>query len=68
MENEKTKFSVFKKNPVSDHVRAYLAANKIEWVRRVKYPKTGLTAFHLRRFPTSPSQANYPQRVKRNGD
>jgi hypothetical protein len=43
MANEKTKFSVFKKNPVSDHVRAYLAANKIEWVRSAAVPHFAVT-------------------------
>lgn len=61
------KFSVFKKNPVFDANKATLDGNEAAIWRNRKNPRSGWTSLSLKRFPTSASEANYPQRVKRNG-
>ena len=61
------KFSVFKPNTANDTISAVLQGNLAAIWRKRRNPRSGWTALSLKRFPTSASEANYPQRVKRNG-
>lgn len=60
-------FNLFKENPVSDVVKAVLAGDLAAIWRKRRNPRSGWTSLHLKRFPTSASEASYPQRVKKNG-
>ena len=58
---------IFKANPFKDVVTAVLNGNTSEIFRRLRNPRSGWAALKVKRFPTSASEANYPQKVKRNG-
>lgn len=65
MEKPKPLLGIFKVNPVRDQITAILNGNTGAIFRRFKKPRTGWTQLKLKRFPTSASEANYPQRVPR---
>ena len=58
---------IFKANPFKDVVTAVNAGNTSEMFRRLRNPRSGWAALKVKRFPTSASEANYPQKVRRNG-
>ena len=64
---EKPIISIFRENPVKDTLKAILDANQSQIWRRFKNPKSGWFSFRVKRFPTSASEANNPQVVRRNG-
>lgn len=59
--------SIFKKNPIPREQAAILAGNSKMIYRFRTNPNSGRIATKIRVFPKSASEANYPQRVKRNG-
>ena len=65
--SQKMPFVVFSPNPIKSMLQRVLAGDRTARVRRLTDPKSGWTALRLKVFPTSASQANNPQVVKRNG-
>ncbi len=59
--------SFFFPNPARREISAILAGNSISRIRRITHPRSGWTALKLKVFPKSASEANNPQKVKRNG-
>jgi hypothetical protein len=64
---EKPGSSIFKSDPISDIMKRVLEGNLAAIWRGRKNPRSGREVLRLSRFPTSASEANYPQRVKKNG-
>ena len=60
---QKPPIGIFKQNPVKDVMRAMLDGNKSELYRRIKNPRSGWTKLRLKRYPTSPDEANNPQTI-----
>lgn len=63
MEKPKHLLGIFKVNPVKDQLKNILAGNMGAIYRKYKKPRTGWTQLSLKRFPTSASEARFPQRV-----
>ena len=62
---QKPLIAIFKMNPVVDQLRAILTGDKNAHRTLITDRKSGQTAFKLKRFPTSASEANNPQTVPR---
>lgn len=65
--SQRVPFVVFSPNPIKAQMQRILAGDRAARVRRLTDPKSGWTALRLKVFPTSASQANNPQVVKKNG-
>lgn len=58
----------FKLNPVRDEISAILQGNLISFYRKITNRRSGLFQLKVPVFPKSPDEANYPQKVKKNGN
>ena len=56
---------IFKQNPVKDVIQAMLDGNRSELYRWIRNPRSGWTKLRLKRYPTSPDEANNPQVVRK---
>ena len=65
--SQRVPFSIFSPNPVKAQIQRIREGDRMARIRRLTDPKSGWTALRLKVFPTSASQANNPQVVKRNG-
>lgn len=57
----------FNPNPVGNQLYAILRGNAIAFYRKITNRRSGLFQLKVPVFPKHPSEANYPQKVKKNG-